>query len=175
MSRRVSLNARLALDAEATTEIEVVLFHITHPELDAPIRLCTDNTLRLSVDPLMYGTRSSWMTADPISDPFLFILADALLPSEDEDAPAEAQLIVQVLDASYAELLRSFTTPATVDMAVVMAETPDVVEQQWLGLQLTTANIEDDTITIDLSREEIELEYFPPGRMIRLHFPGLHL
>lgn len=173
--RRISLNARMALDAEATDDIETILFRVTHPDMEAPLRFSTDNTERLSVDPLMFGTRSSWLTNDPLSDPFLFIIGDALLPSEGENEPAEAQVVLQALDAGYAELLRSFTDPATVDMAVVMSSTPDIIEQQWRGLQLPTSNIEDDAITIDLSREFIDLEYFPPGRMRRLFFPGLHL
>ena len=49
--RRVSLNARLAREAGSTAAIEAALFEITHPDLEAPIRLSTDNTERLSDDP----------------------------------------------------------------------------------------------------------------------------
>lgn len=67
--RRVSLNARLAQDALGSDEIYVALFEINHPDLEKPIRLSTDNTERLSVEPLYYGTRSTWR--GPIRSPIL--------------------------------------------------------------------------------------------------------
>lgn len=166
------MNARLAQDAEGSPDIEVVLFEVTHPDMSDTIRLSTDNTERVSVDPLMFGTRSTWRGADPATEPFLFILADAKLPDESEDAPAEAQIVLMALDAKYAELLRSFLTPATVNMAVVLASSPDEIEAEFLGLQLTVSDIADDEITLTLSREEIELEHYPPGRMTRSVFRG---
>lgn len=168
------MNARRAQDAEASTDVEVVLIEITHPELTAPIRLSTDNTERLGVDPLMYGTRSTWRGANPVSDPYLFIIADALLPDEAQDAPAEAQISLVALDAQYTSLLRSFQDPATLNMAVVLSSTPDVIEGEFLDLQLTTSEWGDGEVKLTFSNEDIELERFPPGRMTRSKFPGLH-
>jgi hypothetical protein len=175
MSRRLSLNARLAQDGLAPEQIEVVLIEITHSDLDTPIRLSTDNTERLSDDPIMYGTRSSWNGADKSSEPFLWIVASAVLPGDAEDAPASAQIVLDNLDAGIAELLRSFIEPATARIAVVMAATPDEIEGEWHGLQLASADGNAGEISITLTREEIEQEHFPPGRMTRHKFPGLHL
>lgn len=172
--RHLSLNARLALDAQSSAEIEVALIVIEHPDLDAPIRLSTDNTERLSVDPLAYGTRSNWRGANPITDPYLWIIASAVLPGDAEDAPATAQIVLENLDAEMVELVRSFTDPATISIAVVMAETPDLIEAEWTGLQLVSADITAGEITLSISRDEVEMEAFPPGRMTRLNFPGLH-
>ncbi len=108
--RAVSLNARLALDADATDEIEAMLILIEHPELPSPIRLSTDNTERLSTEPLYYGTRSSWRGSNPITEPFLWVVASALLPSDLDDAPAAATIILENVDAEMAALVRSFTT-----------------------------------------------------------------
>ena len=69
--RRISLNARMANNAQASAEIPVVLIEMNHPELEKPIRLSTDNTERLSIDPLYYGTRSPWRGANPVTDPYL--------------------------------------------------------------------------------------------------------
>lgn len=163
------------MEAEATDEIEVVLFKVEHPELDEPIRLSTDNTERLSVDPLMYCTRSTWGGANPLSEPYLFILASAVLPSDLEDAPASAQIVLENIDAEMVALLRSFLSPPSVSLAVVLASSPNVVEGEWSGLQLLSADIDAGAITISLSREEIEAELWPTGRMSRERFPGLHL
>jgi hypothetical protein len=56
MSRLVSLNVRVAANAEHASEVPVALVTITHPGLDAPVRLSSDPTSRLSADPLRYGT-----------------------------------------------------------------------------------------------------------------------
>lgn len=174
--RRVSLNARLAREAGSTAAIEAVLFEITQPGLEAPIRLSTDNTERLSDDPIMYGTRSAWRGADPLTEPYLWIVANVLLPSDQEDAPAATRIELENLDARMVGILTGFVTPpATVRMAVVLAETPDLVEAEWSGLQLLVSDIEAGTIALSLSREEIEAEYFPMGRMSRRRFMGLHL
>ncbi|MEM5477177.1 hypothetical protein [Pacificibacter sp. AS14] len=173
--RRLSLNARAAQDAVASAEIEVILFEINHPSLDAPIRLSTDNTERLSTEPLIYGTRSTWRDADPAAEPFMWVVASAILPSDSQDDAGEAQIVLDVLDAQYAELLLSFTDLATFHMAVVLASAPDVIELEELDLSLTVAEIADTEISLTLSRQDIELEFYPAGRMTRTKFPGLHL
>ncbi|RUS64866.1 hypothetical protein EGN72_02425 [Pseudorhodobacter sp. E13] len=174
--RRLSLNARQTIDDEGSDGLFVVLLEITHPELaGGPIRLSTDNAERISTDPLVYGTRSTWRGANPVTQPFLWIIASALLPSDQEDAPAAAQIAVENLSSEMAALLRSFRTPATVNLAVVLAETPDLIEAEYLDLQLLSANITESEILLSISRDEIELEPFPPGRMTRNRFPGLHL
>lgn len=172
--RRLSLNARLAQDAPASSEIHVVLLEITHPALTAPIRLSTDNTERISDEPLVYGTRSTWRGADPAADPFLWVVASALVPSDIEDAPAASTIILENLDSRMAALLRSFTDAASLSMAVVLASSPDLIEAEWTGLQLVSAEVTAGEITLQFSREEVELEPFPLGRLSRERFPGLH-
>lgn len=175
--RKLSLNARMALDDDMLgDEIFVVLFEVSHPDLeDGPIRLSTDNADLIAEDPDVYGTRSTWRGADPASDPYLWIVASALLPSDQEDAPAAAQVVLENLDIEMTRLLRSFRTPATVNIAVVLAQTPDVIEAEYLELELLSADISETEIQLSLSRDEIELEPFPAGRMTRDRFPGLHL
>lgn len=168
--RRVSLNARLAQDAEYSDEIHVVLVHITHPDLDEPVLLSTDNTERLSVEPLMYGTRSTWMDA---SEPYLFVLASTLVPSDLDDAPATATLILENVDNHIAKLLRSFTTPATIAMAVVLASSPSMIEAEWTGLEMKTADGDAAEVRLEISRADIEEERSPGHRMTKDFFPGL--
>lgn len=173
--RRLSLNARLALEEESSAEVEAVLLSIEHALLDAPIRLSTDNTERISDDPLVYGTRSSWRGANPVLDPYLWVVASAVLPGDSEDAPAQATIVLENLDTEMVALIRSFVDPATVALAVVMADSPSLIEAQWTGLQIVSADITGGEIVLTLSRDEIELEPFPSGRMSKHRFPGLHL
>jgi hypothetical protein len=162
-------------DAQSSDQIYVVLFHVEHPDLPTPIRLSTDNTERLSAEPLVYGTRSTWLDADPVTEPFLWVIASAMVPSDLEDAPAAAQVVLETLDHEIVRLMRSFSTPATAHMAVVLADTPDVIEQEWAGLRIVSSDTNAGEIAISLSREEVEQEFYPSGRMTRDRFPGLHL
>lgn len=170
--RRVSLNARLMQDAAITKELYVVLLEIDHPELNAPILLSTDNAERLSDEPLFYGTRSAWR-GEKKRD-FLWVVASTLLPSDQEDAPASATIILENLDRRMAEIVRSFTDPATVHLAVVLASSPDHIEAEYSDLLLTSAEITAGEISLSISREEIESELVPGGRMTSRTFPGMH-
>lgn len=174
MSRRVSLNYRLSMDASETDQVEVVLIHITHPELSGPIRLSTDPTSRLSVEPLTYGTRSTWKDSDPLTEPFEFVVAAAQMPDDNEDTPPAAQLVFAALDAGLAASLRSTNLPATVSMAVVLASAPDLVEFEIGGLKLVEAGGDAAEITLNLSRDPLTAEPSPFRRMTRTTFPGLH-
>lgn len=174
--RRLSLNARLAQEAEDSTELQVVLFRIDHPDLPAPIRLSTDNTERLASEPdVIYGTRSGWAGADPVSEPYLWVIASALVPSDLEDTPAAGQIVLEALDREMVRLVRSFTSRATIAMAVVLAASPDLVEAEFTDMQILSADIDAGEIKLSFSRDEIENEPFPAGRMSRGRFPGLHL
>ncbi|WP_226781831.1 hypothetical protein [Oceaniglobus trochenteri] len=172
--KRLSLNARLMQDAEGTGEIHVALFEITHAALESPIRLSTDNTERLSSDPLIYGTRSTWRGANPVSEPYQWVVASALLPSDLEDAPTTASIVLENLDTDILILLRSFTDLAHVQMADVLASSPNDIEAEWHDLVVQSISADAGAITLSLSREEIEMERFPSPRMSRSRFPGLH-
>lgn len=174
MSRKVSLNARLALDAVGTDEVEVVLAFITHPETNQVIRLSTDPTERLSLDPLEYGTRSNWLGSNPAAEPFKFVLMSAVLPDDGEGTPPTAQIVLEAVDNETAMVLRSTTRRATVSLAVVLASSPDVLEDEHLNFRLISAEGSADSITLILSRDPIASEPWPADRMTRDRFPGLH-
>lgn len=170
--RTISFNARLAADAESTAEIEVVLVKITHPLLDTPIRLSSDNTERLSLEPLMYGTRSTWLTDD--GSPFLFILMGAQIPDENPEEPPAGNLVLANLDSDIAEVLTSTTVPAVVSMALVLASSPNEVEHEFLDMQLRSAEGDGDQIVLSFTSEPVLSESYPPTRMTKERFPGLY-
>jgi len=176
MSRSISLNARAALDASGSQEVEVILFQITHPETSQIIRLSTDPTERISYSPLSYGTRSTWLGADPEDDDeaFLFILMSALIPDDQDDAPPAARIVLEAVDNEIAAVLRSTTQRANVSMAMVLASSPDIIEDQWLNFKLVSVEGTADSITLNLTRDPLTAEPWPAGRMTRERFPGLH-
>lgn len=171
--RRVSLNARTAFDSFSTDEVEVVLLYIQHPDLDAPLRLSTDPTERLSTEPLLYGTRSNWMGSDPATEPFVFVLASAELPGDLEDAPASAVLVIDNVGQEVVEILRSFIDRPTVSMAVVLSSSPDVIEVEFQGMVMMGSEGNASEISVSLSRAPIEDETVPMDRFTKDRFPGL--
>lgn len=172
--RRLSLNARQAHDAANSDQVQVALIEISHPDLDGAVRLSTDPTERLGLEPLTYGTRSTWRGADPATEPFYWIVASTVLPSDKSDAPAAATLTLENLDVRTSAILRSFKDMATVSLAVVLASSPDVLEAEYTGMNLTDATMQDGDITLSFSRDQIELERFPLGTMSPATFPGLN-
>jgi hypothetical protein len=158
--RRISMNARQMQDEVSTDQIYVALFEITHPDMAGPIRLSTDNADKFSEDPLVYCTRSTWRGANPITDPYLWTIASALLPSDMDDAPASASLVLENLDSEMVAICRSVKTPPTVNMAVVLASSPNLIEVEYLDLQILSADIDAGEITLAISRDEIESEPF---------------
>ncbi|QEW21229.1 hypothetical protein LA6_003437 [Marinibacterium anthonyi] len=171
--RLVSLNARTAFDAATTDEVEIALISIEHPALAAPVRLSTDPTERISADPLIYGTRSTWLDANPATEPYLFVLASAEIPGDEEDVPAAATLVLENVDKDMAAVLRSFTDRPTVHMAIVVASSPDLVEVEFRGLKIVDANGDAGQNTITISRAPIEEETVPMDRFTKDRFPGL--
>ncbi len=64
-------------------------------------------------------------------------------------------------------------TRATVDLAIVLASSPDLVEAEWRGLKLMTAEGDAGDVTFTFSREPLSQEPYPADRMTRQRFPGL--
>lgn len=172
--RRVSLTARMAHEEPVTDEVLVMLMMIEHASLSAPVRISTDPTERLSVDPLSYGTRSSWMGADPATEPFLFAAMEAELPGDQEDAPAGFTMVTSTVDAGIAKLLTSFTDRADAHMALVYASQPDVIEQELRNAKLVTADGASGEIVMTVSRNPIEDETVPTDGYTKMRFPGLY-
>ncbi len=169
------MNERLSQEAGSSAEIRMALFEISHADLPQPIRLSTDNTERLSIDPLYYGTRSTWRGANPVTDPYLWVVASTLLPSDKEETPAGGTLVLENLDAEMVRTVRSYKDMATIAMAVALASSPNLLEAEYTDMEILSADIDAGEIVLTFSREEIEMEPFPADRMTRNNLPGLFL
>ncbi|MBY6117401.1 hypothetical protein KUW09_24630 [Mameliella alba] len=171
MSRTVSITARRHDEAQHSDEVEVLLMQFEHADLEAPIRISSDAT-RLSVDPLLYGTRSTWNGADPATEPYLFAFASYQMPGDQEDAPAAVRVILDLFDDTLVKKLRSTITPATAHLAVVYAASPNTVEIEYRGLEIGDISY-GEQLVITSSRRAIEERGVPRDLMTKDRFPGL--
>jgi hypothetical protein len=168
MARIVSLDARRAFNAQETADVPIILVTITQPEIiDGPLRLSSDPTVRLSIDPLEYGTRSR-------GEVYKFVLMAAVLPDDKEDALTSVQLMLENVEADMTKVVRASITPATMTFEMVMASAPDSVEMRWAGLVAMRTTYDAGQIMIEVSRESILGEPWPAHRMTQNRFPGLY-
>lgn len=168
MGRITSLNFRAAAQGQQTDQVPVMLAIITHPSLAAPVYLSSDPTERISADPLVYGTRHDGIV-------FPFVLMGAVLPDDQDKNPPKTTLVFENVDADMAKALRAILSPASIELMVVLAETPDVVEVRFTDLRATRGGYDASQISLDISREPFTSEPMPAGRMTAARFPGLHL
>lgn len=173
MSRVVSLNARKNRDALATADIEVVLVHIEHPDTPTPIRLSSDNAVRLSVEPLTYGTVSTFASVGGTLSPFYFVGMRAVLPDDEDGVAATVTLGLDVLETDIVDLLTSTTKKASCRIAVVMASTPNLVERETTGLLMESASGDWGQVQIKFTMQNLYDEPYPAIRFSKQRFPGL--
>ncbi|WP_411034545.1 hypothetical protein [Shinella sp. BYT-45] len=169
--RAISPTARRLLDSTAIPNDEVVLLRIRHPDLDEDILVSSDATEMVSVSPLQFGTRSTWLGEEKV---FLTISMGIDLPDDTTDAPMAASLVLDILDSRIAEVLTSTHEPATVDMAVVLRSSPDFIERQFLGLLMEGAEGDGGSVSLSFERRKIHEDPCPRDRTTKERFPGLH-
>ena len=125
----------------------------------------SDPTERISVDPLIYATRSQGQN-------WLFVPIAARLPDETDEVLA-TQLVLENVDPDIIEALSASTEPGLVDLQVVLSTSPELIEEEYRGLLCFAAEADIDRVELTLARESEEMEPFPADRMTAGQFPGL--
>jgi len=176
--RHISAPGRRRFDGSDPTGVPLVLIELTHADLDAPIRLSTDMTERLSTDPLLYGSRSTWRGADPETEPFVFVAADWEWPGDIEDDGPQARLVFSMVTNDLLEALRSISTPASCNMALTYADRLDEdPEDQLLDALVQSAGADlgaAPTVEVLFTPRPVWSERFPSVRTTQYNFPGLY-
>ncbi len=166
MTRNVSQTFINAANAQETDEVVICLLTIEHEEIDLPIYLSSDATVRLSENPLIYGTVSR-------GNEHLFLPFDFTLPDDKSDTPPRVQLTLDNVDQSLVGILRSFSTPASVLVELVLLSDLDHVELELPALQLGDVVITDVAISATLVTDGLINEPYPAGLFTPGTFPGL--
>lgn len=166
MSRTVSASFLNAINSQETEEVVICLLTVTHEDLAEPIYLSSDPTMRISDSPLVYATVSR-------GNEYLFLPFEFTLPDDKSDSPPRVQLSIDNTDRSLVAMLRSFTTPASIKLEIVLASSLDDVEIELPALQLSEVTIGEDRVTADLVADALINEPSPSGQFTPGAFPGL--
>jgi hypothetical protein len=151
----------------SSEEVLISLVKVTNAALDEPVLLSSDPTKRLSVDPLVYGTVSNGET-------YQFLFMSAIIPDDTPGSPRTATIVFEDLSGDIGVALQSLSGTTEVELSIVMASTPDVLEAHYTGLRFTTASGRDTQISLQTSRKQTAVLPWPSARMTAERFPGIH-
>lgn len=164
--RTLSDAFKKALFAQESDEVVICLLTVDHEELTTPFYFSSDNTSRISENPLMYATVSRGRE-------YYFVPFDFILPEDKSDVPPKIMLTVENIDRQIVPLLRSFTTPPSILVEIVLKSAPSIVEMDFPEMQMANATIVDSNIQIELVCDALLTEPFPGGTFTPGAFPGL--
>lgn len=166
MSRDVSDVFRSAVYAQETDEVPICLLTVTHESLAEPVYISSDATTRLSDDPLIYGTESR-------GEQYIFLPFEFTLPDDKSDSAPRVQLTMDNIDRTLVAMLRSFVTPPSIKLEIILASDPDTVEITVPVLQMSDATIDDHTISNTIVADPLINEPHPAGQFTPGSFSGL--
>jgi hypothetical protein len=157
MPRPVSALLRSATYGEETPEVFLQLLRIYHASIiGGPLRLVNNPTSIVSNGEEYIGC------------PFNIDVA-----ADRDDVLPEVQLAVDNVDRLIVATLRTITTPIEVEMEVVVASTPDVIEMQAQRSTMRVATWDIHTVNGTLKFEDMLNEPYPGGTFTAKKYPGL--
>lgn len=146
---------REALQAQETDEVISFLLTLSHPSFAAPIRV-TDNGEDLTSNGEVY-----------ISFPF------QVTTPGDSEAATSVRLSIDGTDRRIVTEIRGTNyEPIQVDLCVVLAATPDLIEIGPYSFKLRNISYTAATVEGDLEFEDINNEPYPTDSFTPSRFPG---
>lgn len=133
-----------------------VLIEIRHPSIAEPIRLC-DNTEDLISNGNVY-------TGFPF---------ELVLFQEDGQTP-RASIRIQNVDRRIGDAVLGLTTRPTMDIAVVLSDSPDDFEFDWISTELASVDGNVIAVSGDITGIDYTSEPWPYLRATANALPGLY-
>lgn len=142
--RDLSAAATAAIMAEETEEVFLTLVKIDHEDLAEPIRVVNN------IEPIE-------RTEDGVLVEYVGLPFEIEFPDEGE-RPGEARISVDNVDRRIVEAIRSIQSPPSVEVRVVLASQPDIVEYELTGLSLRDVPYDVATVQGYLRYEDLTIE-----------------
>lgn len=175
MSETFYLDVRVGEDASHHDKLAIALIVLRSEGLDKPLRVSSDNTNRLSAEPLIYGTRSTWQTGREDGGPeeYLFISMLVRPPDDPDNGLPNASITIVDGDGSIRKQIRGARGEVLVDMAVVMRSDPNTPVDFWTGMRLSDANGQGSFLSFEIGAYPVLEELYCTVRMTRDRAPCL--
>lgn len=144
-------------NAQFTSDALIPLLTLNHETFDQPGRIARN-------------------TADVVSRGMLFqsLSFDIIWPNMDGKSVPSFQVTVDVVDTNIRRSIQLATSPVRVDLEVVLASDPDVVEIGIVGvLVLRDVQWDDFTLTGSLMLEDVMQQIVPGDVYDPVQFPGI--
>ena len=156
MSRSLSANVREELYNAQADACFLVLLTIDSDDLASPIYVVnnTENITSNAIEYTAYG--------------FQFIL-----PAEEESGVANASIVIDNVDRSFVQAIRSVRTPLTVIANIIEAGDPDTIEVGPYEFSLRNVSYTAKQISGDLYYENYLQENVSTIKFSNQNFPGL--
>lgn len=171
MPRNITQRTRNAVMPEVSPFIKVYLLTIYHRDLQEPIRVSSDATVRLSEtqEYVAYGTISNGLQ-------YVYAGFEAALLNDEAGAIPQVQISIPNAHRNIIEGIESMGSGLVkVDLQMVFADIPDVVQVDIKGLYLTQITYDESTISGTLSRDILFNEPFPTRSFTPQEYPFLFL
>lgn len=156
MSRNVSVAARAALYAQQTSVVPLMLLTIDHDDLVTPVRLVAN-----LVDVVSRGDTYSAYPFEP------------MLPPAVQGELPRLDMVFHDVDQTLIVIARSISTPATVDIEVVMSTSLDTVEAGPWTFEVTSIQYSATELRLGLTVEQLITEPYPYRLFNPVDFPML--
>lgn len=145
-----------AANAEWTDKVWLCLLEIQHPNLASPFRIVNN-------------------TEDVVSNGNTYLKAafSLTLPDDIDEAPS-VNVEIDNVDRLIVDIARSVSSPATVLLTVVLADTPNSVEAGPFEMRLVRVGYDKMKVTGSLIYEDVLNEQFPSRTFNPARYPGLY-
>lgn len=145
--RTLSPQLKAAAFASQTPKAIITFLTLAHPSLSSSIRVCNNS------QPITRGGQSY--------APFAFQVD---LPPEKDDQIGSARLTIDAVDLSIIQAIRSIQSPASVSIALALADQPDMTEVDYGTYTWRNLSYNSLTVSGDLAYDDI-LDILIPGLM----------
>lgn len=163
--RPLSNAAKMAMYAQQTSEVFIILITIEHPNFTDPIRVASDS-FEVLPDAGVRGVLSRGME-------FVYVPFTLELPQEDDTGVSRATLSIDNISREIVAYVRQASSSLNVTIEIVLSSNVDLVEITAPDFKLDNVSYDAFTVTGDLTMEYFELEPFPARRFTPSDFPGL--
>ena len=156
MPRDVSTTLEQAIFGQETEEVPLVLLKISHPDLSTPIRVTSDN-----------------VDTTHNNETFQAFPFRVNIPESSADELTTVQLQIDNVDRQIVEAIRQISSNPDVEMKIVLASQPDVVEAGPFNFSLKQVSYDALVVEGELGFENLLSMKYPKDQFIPSDFRSL--